>query len=456
MSDLTPAASPPGRDVAARGSAARATARAGVAAELSNPLFRNAYALMANGGITGVLGLGYWFLAARHYDPADVGRNWAVIQAVMFVGGLTALNFMLIRFIPQTGQATGAFVATSYAVGSGAAVVIALGFLVTLDWWGPSFAHLHGLGPGLWFLVMAFAWNLFTQQDAVFTGLRRAHWVPIENTVFGLVKVVLLVAFAAALPREGVGLSWMLPVIVSLAPVNLFIFRRLIPAHARATDGRRPRPTSAEIAHYVGGDYLGGLFAHATINLVPVVVAAQIDPRTNAYFTMAWVLGMMLNLLSITMAMSLTVEGAFDDTRFAEKVRAALRRTVTLLVPVSALTIVCCPFALEVFGPGYAAQGAPLLQLLAAATLPKAVIELYLGVLRVRSRTRGIAVIQGARLLGTLAVVLVVPTESILIGTGVGVLFVHAAIAVAVFPALRRAASPGDDRAANGPRRAAC
>jgi O-antigen/teichoic acid export membrane protein len=117
--------------------------------------------------------------------------------------------------------------------------------------------------------------------------------------------------------------------------------------------------------------------------------------------------------------------------------------------------VLCCPFALKMFGPGYAAQGAPLLQLLAAATLPKAVIELYLGVLRVRSRTRAIAVIQGARLLGTLTVVLMVPTGSILIGTGVGVLLVHVVIAVAVFPALRRAASQSDDLAANGPRRAA-
>ncbi|GAA2093403.1 lipopolysaccharide biosynthesis protein [Actinomadura alba] len=430
-------------------------APARVAADLADPLFRNAYALMANGGITGLLGLGYWFLAARHYDPADVGRNWAVIQAVMFVGGLTALNFMLIRFIPQTGRRTGAFVAASYVIGSGAAVVIALGFLLTLHWWGPSFAHLHGVGAGLWFLAMAFAWNIFTQQDAVFTGLRQAHWVPIENTVFGVAKAVLLVAFAAALPRDGVGLSWMLPVMVSLVPVNLFIFGRLIPAHARETGGRRPPPKGAEIAHYVGGDYLGGLFSHATINLIPVVVAARIDPHTNAYFTMAWVLGMMLNLLSITMAMSLTVEGAFDGTRFAVKVRAALRRTVMLLIPASVLTVLLCPFALKVFGPGYAAQGAPLLQLLAAATLPKAIIELYLGVLRVRSRTRAIAVIQGARLTGTLAVVLMVPTESVLIGTGVGVLLVHVVIAIAVYPALRRAAAEGDEPVANGPRRAA-
>ncbi|MGH3388540.1 MAG: hypothetical protein ACRDOO_06650, partial [Actinomadura sp.] len=162
--------------------------------ELTEPLFRNAYALMVNGGLTGVLGLGYWFLAARRYDPADVGRNCAIIQAVMFVGGLTALNVILIRFIPQTGRRTGRFVLGSYAAGAAAAVLIALVFLLTLGRWGGSFAHLRGVHPGLWFVGMALAWNIFTQQDAVFTGLRRAHWVPVENAAFGVAKMALLVA----------------------------------------------------------------------------------------------------------------------------------------------------------------------------------------------------------------------------------------------------------------------
>ena len=39
---------------------------AGLRGELSNPLFRNAYALMANGGLTGLLGLVYWQIGRAH------------------------------------------------------------------------------------------------------------------------------------------------------------------------------------------------------------------------------------------------------------------------------------------------------------------------------------------------------------------------------------------------------
>src|SRR5437763_16428919 len=177
--------SPPRRMAALRG-------------ELANPLFRNAYALMANGGLTGLLGLGYWTLGAIAYRPDDVGRNWAEIQAIMFVGGVTMLNFLLIRFIPQTARHTRLLVAGSYALGAVLAALLGLVFLLTLPLWGPSFHHLGSFWPGFWFVVFAVAWNLFNQQEGAFTGLRRAGWVPIVNTGFGLTKLVLLIALAAA------------------------------------------------------------------------------------------------------------------------------------------------------------------------------------------------------------------------------------------------------------------
>jgi len=408
----------------------------GLRNELANPLFRNAYALMANGGVTGVLGLGYWLLAARLYPPDIVGRNSAVIQAIMFVSGLTAINYMLIRFVPQSGRRTGRLVLGSYAVGSLTGGIISIGFLLTLGVWGPSFSRLADLGPALWFIAGVLVWTVFTLQDGVFTGLRRAGWVPIENALFGVAKIALLIPFATMSPEDGIVLSTVIPVIIALFPVNWLIFRRLIPRHVAETDGRQEPPTLGQIGRYVGGDYVGSLFSHASINLIPVVVAAHIVPELNAYFMMAWVLGAMLDLLATNMAMSLTVEGAFDGTRLAETCRAALRRTVMLVAPASVIVVVGAPIGLQVFGHEYV-RGALLLQLLAAAALPKAIIEIYMGALRVQSRTQLIAVLQGVRFLGVLAAILTFTGEGYLTTVGIAVLVVHVIVAVGVFPKLR-------------------
>jgi O-antigen/teichoic acid export membrane protein len=424
------------------GQGARPARLAGLRGELSNPLFRNAYALMINGGLTGVLGLGYWLLAARLYSPDIVGRNSAVLQAILFVSGLTAINYMLIRYVPQSGRRTARLVIGSYAVGSLTGAVIGLGFLLTLGAWGPSFAGLGHVGPAVWFIVGVVAWNIFAQQDGVFTGLRRAGWVPVENMIFGVIKIALLIPFATLAPANGILLSTVLPAVIAVFPVNWLIFRRLIPAHAAATDGRQRPPTLGQIGRYMGGDYVGSLFSHASINLIPVVVAAHIRPADNAFFMMAWVLGAMLDLLATNMAMSLTVEGAFDGTLLAETCRAALRRTVMLVAPAAVLVIVAAPIGLRVFGESYV-HGSGLLRLLAAAALPKAIIEIYMGVLRVQSRTRPIAMLQAVRCLGVLVVILVFTAgERYLVTVGVAVLVVHVIVAAAVYPRLRAITRP--------------
>ena len=44
-----------------------------IRADLRDPLLRNGYALVANVGITSVLGFVYWIIAARLYPPEYLG-----------------------------------------------------------------------------------------------------------------------------------------------------------------------------------------------------------------------------------------------------------------------------------------------------------------------------------------------------------------------------------------------
>lgn len=438
---------------AARGRNPLRGAIAGLRGDMENPLFRNAYALVANGAFTGLLGLAYWTLGALLYneDHGTVGRNWAVIQAIMFVGGVTMLNFLLIRFVPQTARNTKKLVLACYGIGGLAAAVLAAGFLLVVPSRAPVFGHLNHWAPALWFVALAVAWNLFNQQEAVFTGLRQAGWVPVVNACFGVAKLVLLAALAISFhPKDGIVLSWFIPVMVALVPVNAFIFGKLIPRHAKENFGRGDRPTYREIARYFGGGYVGGIFQYASISLIPVVVTAQLhSDDVNAYFQMAWALGMMLELVALTLSLSLTVEGSFNAAVLAESTRAALRRTFMLMIPAIALIVVGAPFGLEVLGHEYATSGAPLLQLLALATLPKALIELYVGVLRVQSRTRLIAAIQGLRFVSVLVLVSVLFDGTHLTMIGYIVLGVHIVVAAAILPPLRRAcvANAGVDAA---------
>ncbi|ETK38031.1 lipopolysaccharide biosynthesis protein [Microbispora sp. ATCC PTA-5024] len=413
---------------------------------LNDPLFKNAYALMVNAGASGVLGLVYWVLAARLYDTADGGRAMAVIGAMRLLAAVTSLGFVgtLTRFIADTGRATARFIGGVYLVSMGAAALATVVFLLTLDKWGDNYRSLAGLGPGLLFVGAVLTWVVFTLQDVALTGLRKATWVPIENISFGVVKIVMLVALAKALPGDGITVSWVVPVAVTLLPVNLLVFRRLVPQHARETAGRRP-PAVRTLSRFLAGDYLGSTFVLAITYLLPVIVGAFVDAATFNYYYSVGMLGAILETLAITMATSLTVEGAFDRARLAENGRRALTRTFVILCPIVLGAVVLAPYVMAAFSPAHREHATTLLRLTALATLPRAVIELYLGVLRAKSRPRRLAYVQGAMCALAFAGTVVLLPRLGINGVGVALLVAQLITAAAVTPPLLRAlVVPGD------------
>lgn len=353
---------------------------------------------MLNTGISAVLGLGFWLLAARYYTDDAVGQGSAAIAAMKFLAGITALTLTgaMSRFIPVSGAATGRLVLRTYALSACVVGPAALVFMETLDFWGPSYRFLHGPFKGLGFIAAVIAWSILTLQDGVLTGLRSAFWVPVGNTAFSAVKLLLLVAIAASLPTSGVFVSWVAAIAVSVVPLGWLVFRRLVPRHVALTVRTARPPSYRELGRFLAGDYTGSLFALAVVYLVPVIVASQISSADNAYFYITATIGGTVELLAINMGASLTVEGAHDPERLGRNARAALLRMIKIVVPICAFLFAFAPHILHVFGEGYARHATALLRWLVVGALLRVVIELYFAVLRAQSRTAGLAYLQGA------------------------------------------------------------
>ncbi|MEK8143554.1 hypothetical protein NKH18_20345 [Streptomyces sp. M10(2022)] len=127
-----------------------------------------------------------------------------------------------------------------------------------------------------------------------------------------------------------------------------------------------------------------------------------------------------------------------------------------LLVPVVLVLVVFAPQILAPFGHDYAEHGALVLRLLAAAALPRVLVELYIGVLRVQGRTGALAVLQGVMctfVLGS-AALLLGPLG--IAGAGWAMLLSMVAVATASALGLRAALTgrtfPGPRRRSRGAR----
>jgi len=431
------------------------SALARLLAHARTPLFHNGYALILSAGASSMLGIIYWALAARFYPRTDVGLNSAAISAMLLFSGMAQLNLVgaLIRYLPRAGRATRRVVTFAYAANVLLALAIGLALIALQSVWSPVPGLLHG-NPTflLWFILATVVWGIFALQDFVLTGLRQAVWVPIENVVFAVLKIVLLIVLAGTVREQGIFLSWTLPTVLAVIAVNVLIYGRLIPRHMRATEADATPIVPRDVISYVAGNYAGYLFFLASTTLLPLMVDHERGAAATAYFYLAWVFAYSIQLIAQNMSASLTVEGSIDEQRLASYSYRVLIHLTRIVVPLVVVIVVAAPLILDVFGSAYSANGTPVLRLLALAAIPNLVNVLYIAIARVQRRTEAIVLVQGALCLLGLGLSYLLLRRSGIVGVGIGWLVSQTVIAAVllltqlrslVLPARLGAARPG-------------
>ena len=369
---------------------------AGLRRELSVPLYRNAYALMANTAGNSILGLLYWVLAARTLPDAAVGRGNALISLMMLVSTFTQLNWSgaLIRFLPRAGRSARQMLLTAYLMATGLAAVAAAAVMAYCHFArAPDDPLYVSAGVAVWFVVATVAWSVFNLQDAALTGMRSAVWVPLENGVYGLVKLVLLVVVARTSLSDGVFASWTIPVIALLVPVNLLLFRRILPRHATA-EPDAPPPGRRVLARYMAGDYAAQAFTQLSSTFLPVLVVSLLGAAQGAYYLPAQTAFAAMGMLATAITSSLVVEAARDEQATHRLARAMLRRICVLVLPAGAFVGLAAPWLLELFGSQYRAGATTVLQLMMLSLLPRVPVALYVTKCRLDNRTGTLALLQ--------------------------------------------------------------
>jgi GT2 family glycosyltransferase/O-antigen/teichoic acid export membrane protein len=402
---------------------------------IRTPLNRDAYALTINAGFTAVTGFVYWIVAANEYSARAVGINSALISSMMFLAGIAGLNLpnLLVRFLPNAGNRTARAVAASYAAAAVVGALAVVVFVVGIGFWAPRLHFLHA-NQGLlaWFFLSTLAWCVFTIQDSVLTALGRAVWVPAENAVFSLLKLLLLAAVVAVAPLYGIFVSWTIAMLISIVGVNALVFKRVLATRRSGAPTVKLRDRA--FARYFAADYVCSISWVSAVNLMPVVVTAVAGATTNAYYALAWAVALPLYTVAANVGMSLVLHGAHDRDDLPALTRRAALHGARLLVPATVVVVLLAPVLLRLFGADYADRSATLLRLLAAGALPNLLIMLAVSVSRVERRMRVAVLALGGQ--AVLALGLVAPLLHAMGVTGVGVAWLISQCVVAAGVAL--------------------
>ncbi len=419
------------------------TARARFSAitdHLRTPLYRDAYALIVANGMTAVIGLGYWGLAARFFTPGDLGAASALISMLVFLSAISQLNLRvaLLRFIPEAGSRTGAFILLCYGAVAIAGLAVGIAFIATMQVWVPNSPMLEQLSQinfALFFVASIVVWSFFNMQDGLLTGLGQAIIVPFENGLYGIAKLALLVVLATWTGQAAVFVSWTLPAAFLVVAVSLYIARRLIPAHTARTGSRRLPMTPRALVRFMSLDYVASLFATTTIALMPVIVVSVLGATNGGYFYIPWVIITTMMLIPQYTVASFTVQAVDAPADIGAQARQTLIHVMRMIVPLIIGLMLFAPLLLEIFGPKYADEGTAMLRLGLLGLLPMSVNVLFLGIARVQRRGRAIVTTQATLTIVTLVVSITLLPSLGIVSVGGAWLAANSLVAAYVFVA---------------------
>jgi O-antigen/teichoic acid export membrane protein/aminoglycoside phosphotransferase (APT) family kinase protein len=407
----------------------------------ASPVHRDGLALILSAGVTSVLGLLFWVLAARLYTPAAVGLNSVALSAMMLLGQLALLNlnYVLLRFLPVAGGGTRRLVLGAYCVSGALSGIAATVFVLGAGLWAPALLAHTGRTQLMLFIVPAtVVWTIFLLQDFVLTAVKRATVVPVENAVFAVLKIALLVAAVATLQEDGVAASWVVATAVVVVATNAYLFLRALPAHEIVTRDVAVPLSLAGARQFVVADYAGATFWSAATFGLPMLVIAVVGPVGAGVYGIAWTIAFSLYLVSSSMGQSLVAHLATDPDEAPTARRSMEVRALTLLVPAVAVLALAAPVVLGLFGEDYAQLGTGVLVLAALSSLPNIITTSTVSVARVQRRLPVlVAVPAGISTLTIALSLLLLPRWGV---TGVGMAWLVSQTLVAVTIMVLRAA----------------
>jgi O-antigen/teichoic acid export membrane protein len=373
-------------------------------AHVSDPLLRSAYSLGVNSILTAGLGMAFWILAARIYPSSSVGRDSALVAAMMQISTVAQLNLAnaLVRFMP--GHATaGKLLVGAYVTSGVAAVLLGTAFVLVAPHVSEDFAFLTREPiTGLVYVAAVVLWGVFALQDAALTAMRQAPWVPLENGVFGILKLIGLPLLFAIGSAHGVFVAWVIPMCFLLVPVNWLLFRRILSRHrqARANSSSALPFGRRRLASFLALDYLATVFIQTSLAVLPLLVVAILGSRANAHFYIPFTIAIAIDATSFSIATSLVAEGALAPDRVPALMRLLVRRVALVALPIVALLIVAAPLFMLPFGQEYVRDSTPVLRILVCATPFRAVVALVAAIWRVERSSGRIAALEGCILVG--------------------------------------------------------
>jgi O-antigen/teichoic acid export membrane protein len=338
------------------------------------------------------LGLGFlfWLVAARLFEPSQVGLAAGIVAAVLLcvqlallgVGSAVIAMFPVHRAAPARLLDTALTTAVLAGAGIGAAFAALLAFTsprIGVIATRPAYLAL--------FVAMSALGTAGVVLDQISTTLRRGDQALTRGVLNGALSLV-TVGGLAFVPHSGSLALFACWVIGAAAAGALGIVQL-----RRALERYRYRPRLERgLARRLVGVGLPNhaltLADRAPGLLLPVLVTELLSPAANAYWYAVWMMAWVVFVIPVQVGMTLFAEAAHEPGAIDALVRHALRWSLAIGLAAAAGLAVLGGVALSLLGARYAAAGTAPLRVLVWGIVPMAFVQAYYARCRASGRLR--------------------------------------------------------------------
>ena len=370
------------------------------AAARNHRITRDSIVLTASYGLTAIVGVVFWAVAARTVPANRLGVDTAVISAFTAAATIAATGAggAFLAILPLAGSARGALLRRGYALVAVAALVFGvIAGLLTIT-------LLPSIGPPVWTVAgvtaASMVFSIFVLQDPVLTACGRAHWLLAENIPVSLAKLSLLPVLAVVVGNghNPVVLATVAPAAIAAIVVSGVLLPRLV---------RSMRPDSASDAAladlegaqwlernqrtfgvFVLRDGLASSFNLGLLMTLPFVVTAASGAVQGAVFALCLQVSAGLDMVTAGVGVSLTTNVADDLAGGPAAAVQMWKRLFKLVGAAAVLMILGSPVLLWIFGKTYLQHdGVLVVAVLAVGGLLRTTFEVWTALLRAQQRT---------------------------------------------------------------------
>jgi len=326
-------------------------------------LAKNSAALAFGTGGTAVLGVIYWWVAARSFSPEVIGNASALLSLMGLVGlvGEGGLGTLLTGEIIRRPDGQRGLIAAAALT----AILLSLsvgGLALILQ--GLAHGVLGGVNASgfsdLWLIVGSGLTGLCFVLDQAFVGMLQSSLRMLRQLLFSASKLALLVAVAMWFTDESsILLTWVVAQAASLVVVE-WLARKRNRSLIRPPDFRLLYSLKRKAADH----YLLDLGIQVPAVIMPYLVTVLLSPARNAAFTVIWMVVSVASVVPGSLAIVLFPAIRAEPDQYRDKMLLSLGASLVFAIACSVLIFLYSSQILRIFNPVYVEIGGQSLRFL--------------------------------------------------------------------------------------------